>query len=163
MSVQQMAARVVEVLARAESLFSTPGDSAAPEAAGRTDDAAHASAAISTSTAELSGVLASAHRDLLAETTHRLEDAAATDARLGDSVSDTSTAHSAARSQATDLRAGAAEIPTVLGPWAELPAAELAALKALRNRVAGMQRLLADHSAEAARVGGEIRSLGYRI
>jgi hypothetical protein len=60
------------------------------------------------------------------------------------------------------LRAGAAEIPDQLGPWADLPASELAALKALRNRVAGMQALVAQHSSDATRLAGEIRSLGYQ-
>jgi hypothetical protein len=161
MSVQQVATHVVEVLSRAESLFGTPGqsDMAAAERMGETAEASAATAALAS---EMSGVLASAHGDMLAATSQRLDDTAANDARLAGHVADTGTSHAAGGSRATDLRAEAAEDSDRLGPWAELPAGELAALRALRNRVAAMQRLLADHSAEAARVAGDVRSLGYR-
>jgi hypothetical protein len=162
MTVEHVAARVVAVLTRAESLFATPGDAAAVEAAGRMGEAAEASRAIVSRTAELSGAVASAHRNVLAVAAQRLEDAAGTDGRLADHVADTSATHGAGRSRATELRAGAAEVSARLGPWAELPASELAALKALRNRLSGMQHLLAQHSAEATRVAAEIRTLGYQ-
>ena len=162
MAVERVAAKVVEVLARAESLFTSPGDPAVSEAVERIGQAADASGAIVARTAELSGATASAHRELLASAAQRPEYAAGTDAQLADHVAGATETHHGGRSHASALRAGAAEVPARLAPWAELPAGELAALTALRSRVAGMQRLLAHHTGEATRVAAEIRSLGYQ-
>jgi hypothetical protein len=156
--VEQVTIQVVEVLKRAESLFAVPGDAYATETTGR---AAEASRAIATRTAELSGAAAQAHAGLLDAAAQRLDTAAGADARLAGHLARAAETHASGLSRATDLRAGAAEVPTRLAPWADIPASELAAVKALRNRVAGMQQLLADHTAEAARAAGEIRALGY--
>jgi hypothetical protein len=43
-----------------------------------------------------------------------------------------------------------------------LPASELVGLLALRNQVADMQRLLAEHTSDAARAVDDILSLGYQ-
>jgi hypothetical protein len=163
MPVEDVAARVVEVLTRAESLFAIPADAAAAgEAAGRVSDAAAASRAIASRTADLSGAAATAHSAAVGAAAERLEHTASTDSELAERVADTADAHHGGGSHAAELRASAAEIPSALGPAVRNPAGEVAALKALRNRVAGMQRLLAEHSGESARVAGEIRNLGYR-
>lgn len=162
MPVEDVVARVVEVLARAESLFALPADAAAAAgAAGQVADATAASRAIAPRTAELSGAAAAAHGEAVDAAAQRLERTAATDSELARHLADTADSHHGGRSRATELRATAAEIPTALGPAVEIPAGEMAALKALRNRVAGMQQLLAQHSGESAGVAGEIRNLGY--
>jgi hypothetical protein len=60
------------------------------------------------------------------------------------------------------VRRGAEELPSRLGPTAELPGSELAALLALRNQVADMHRLLAEHTGQAARDADVILGLGYQ-
>jgi hypothetical protein len=160
-AVEHVAAEVVEVLSHAESLFATPGDVAAGDAAGTTGQAAEASRAIAARTADLSGSVAQAHADVLDSAAARLEAAAAADSRLADHVAAAADTHRAGLAQATDLRAAAAEVPARLAPFADIPASELAALKALRIKLAGMQQLMAHHSGDAARVAAEIRALGY--
>ena len=162
MTVEHVAAQVVEVLARAESLFSTPAEGAAVSGAADTmGQAAEASRAIATRTTELSGKFASAHAELLDATAQRLERATAADARLADHLGAASQTHGEGGAQAAELRAGAADVPARLAPWEQYPAGELAALKALRHQVAGMQQLLAHHGEEATRLAGEIRTVGY--
>ena len=102
--------------------------------------AAEASRAIATRTTELSGKFASAHAELLDATAQRLERATAADARLADHLGAASQTHGEGGAQAAELRAGAADVPARLAPWEQYPAGELAALKALRHQVAGMQQ-----------------------
>jgi hypothetical protein len=162
MSVRELTAHVVGVLTRAQSLFASPPDADASGVADRMREAAHASRAIAARAAQLSGATVDAHRNVIAAAGQPLEEAAATDAWLAEHVAYMSATQDAGLSRATELRAGADEVPDRLGASADLPAGELAALKALRNRVAYMQALVADHSGEATRVAGEIRTLGYQ-
>jgi len=105
MAVERVAAKVVEVLARAESLFTSPGDPAVSGAVERIGQAADASGAIVARTAELSGATASAHRELLASAAQRLEYAAGTDAQLADHVAGaTETHHGVKRAQDCGVR-----------------------------------------------------------
>jgi hypothetical protein len=162
MSVQDVVDRVVEMLSRAESLFASPADAATSNAVDALTGAAEASRIIAARTEALGGALASAHRGLLRTVARRIEQAAGTDAQLAEHIARAGQVHAEGGSRATDLRLGAQEIQSQLGPWSEVPASELAGLLALRGRVADMQRLLADHTSEAARATEEVLGLGYR-
>jgi hypothetical protein len=160
MSVQDVVDGVVEVLSRAESLF-TPAANAPSQITAAIDDATEASRAIGAHTDELGGALASAHHDVLENVARRLEAIGDTDSRLISELSRAAESHTSGASQAAELRLGAEELPARLGPAAELPASELAGLLALRNQVADMQRLLAEHTSAAARDAEVILGLGY--
>ena len=160
MSVQDVVDGVVEVLSRAESLFN-PADTAPSQTTAAIDDAAEASRAIGAHTDELGGALASAHHETLDNVAQRLEAIGDTDSQLVEHLTRSAEAHASGASQATDLRLGAEELPSRLGPTTGLPACELAALLALRNQVADMQRLLAEHTSQAARDAEVILGLGY--
>jgi hypothetical protein len=162
MSVQDVVNRVVEVLCRAESLFAMPADAATSHMAAAVDDASETSRAIGARTDEVGGALASAHHDVLDTIARRLDAAADTDSQLIAHLAGAGQAHASGGSQATDLRLGAEEVPSRLGPSSELPASELVGLLALRNQVAGMQRLLAEHASQAARAADDIRGLTYQ-
>jgi hypothetical protein len=148
------------VLSRAESLFN-PADTAPSQTTAAIDDAAEASRAIGAHTDELGGALASAHHETLDNVAQRLEAIGDTDSQLVEHLTRSAEAHASGASQATDLRLGAEELPSRLGPTTGLPASELAALLALRNQVADMQRLLAEHTSQAARDAEVILGLGY--
>jgi hypothetical protein len=162
MSVQDVVDGVVEVLGRAESLFTTPADTATSHTTAAIDDASEASRAIGAHTDELGGALASAHHETLDNVAQRLEAIGDSDSQLVEHLTRSAEAHASGASHATDLRLGAQELPSLLGPTAELPAAELAGLLALRDQVADMQRLLAEHTSQAARDADVIRGLGYQ-
>ncbi len=162
MSLQDVADRVVEVLSRAESLFATPSDTPTARMTPAVDHASEASRAIGARTDELGGALASAHHDVLEMIARRLDDVGDTDSRLIAHLAGAGHAHASGGSQAVDLRLGAQEIPSRLGPTSVLPASEVAALLALRNQIAGMQRLVAEHSSEAAGTADDIHGLTYR-
>jgi hypothetical protein len=163
MPVEDVAARVLAALSRAESLFATTaGTEGNAGAATRTSDAAAASRAIAPQIADLSGAAAAAHGETLSAAGERLEHAGATDSELARQLTDAAETHRDGRAHATELRATAAEIPAALGPAVQLPAGEVAALRGLRNRVAGMQALVGRHSAESARLASDIRNLGYQ-
>jgi hypothetical protein len=159
MSVDAVAAQVAAVLARAESLFGAPGVDVLDTTA--TVSAAEAVATVAGRTGEMSGTLATAHRDLLDSATQRMQHAADADARLAERLARSDAAHAAGRLDASQLRSRAEGVPTQLDPWAGLPVHDLAVLKALRHRVADMQQLLAQHREDAERTAGEIRSLDY--
>jgi hypothetical protein len=162
MSVQDVAYRVVEVLSRAESLFATPADTATSHMTAAVDDASEASRAIGARTDELGGALASAHHDVLGTIARRLDDVGDTDSHLVEHLTRAGQTHASGGTQATDLRLGAEEISSRLGTTSELPASELAGLLALRNQVAGMQRVLAEHTSGAARAADDIHGLTYQ-
>jgi hypothetical protein len=161
-SVEGVVTQVVEVLRRAESLFASPADTAISGAVDAVTGAAEASRAIGARTDELGGALVSAHHDLLGAAASHLEQSAATDARLADLIASASHTHADGGSAATDVRLSAEDVASRLGPWSDIPAGELAGLLALRNRVADMHRLLADHTSEARRAAEAIVSLGYQ-
>jgi hypothetical protein len=98
---------------------------------------------------------------MLDNVAQRLEAIGDTDSQLVEHLTRSAEAHTSGASQATDLRLGAEELPSRLGPTTGLPASELAALRALRNQVADMQRLLAEHTSQAARDAELI--LGLRL
>jgi hypothetical protein len=161
MSVQDLVDRVVAVLARAESLFSAPGQAATARAAQTLTDTADASATIAARTDELSGAIASAHRDVLAAAAQRLEHAAETDTLLTEQLGRAGQAHAAGASESTQLREGAQDVPNQLDACTELPAGELATVMVLRNRVANMGQLLTDHTSQAAQATDDIVRLHY--
>ncbi|MCW2564691.1 MAG: hypothetical protein JWQ31_3251 [Mycobacterium sp.] len=161
MSVQDVVDRVVEALGRAESLFN-PAHTAPSQITAAIDDASEASRAVGAHTDELGGALASAHHDVLENVVRRLEAIGDTDSQLVEHLTRSAEAHASGASRATDLRLGAQELPSLLGPTAELPAAELAGLLALRDQVADMQHLLAEHTSQAARDADVILGLGYQ-
>lgn len=159
MSIDAVAAHVSAVLARAESLFTAPD----PEVLGATAtaSAAQAGTAIATHSGEMSGSFAAAHHELLDATAQQLHHTADADAGLVEHLANAAETHGDGRRHAAQIRSGAEDISTKLAPWAELEVSDLAVLTALRRRVADMQQLLAHHRAEADRLAGEIRSLGY--
>ncbi len=157
MTVDEVAARVVDVLTRAETLFAPPGEWQPPADVGA---AAQTAAAIAARTADLSGATASAHRDMIAA--GHLERASDADTRLADALQRSAQLHGQGASQAAGLRAAAAEVPAQVSRWAELPAAQAAGLNTLRTQLVGMQRLLARHRAAAARTAAEISAVRYR-
>jgi hypothetical protein len=162
MSVQDVVERVVQVLSRAESLFTAPADTAASGMTAAVDDASDACRAIGARTDELGGALASAHHDVLENVARHLEAIGDTDSQLVEHLTRSAEAHASGASRATDLRRGAEELPSRLGPTAQVPASQLAGLLALRHQVADMQRLLAEHTSQAARDAEVIRGLGYQ-
>ena len=161
MSVQNVVDAVVEVLSRAESLF-TPADTAPSQTTAAIDDASEASRAIGAHTDELGGALSTAHNETLDNVARRLEAIGHTDSQLVSELTRAAETHASGGSQATHLRLGAQELPSRLGPTAELPASQLAGLLALRGKVADMQRLLAEHTSQAARDANVILGLGYQ-
>ncbi|MDT5413292.1 MAG: hypothetical protein QOG14_5512 [Mycobacterium sp.] len=161
MSVQDVVDRVVEVLSRAESLF-TPADATPSRITAAIDDASEASRAIGAHTDELGGALASAHHDVLENVVRRLEAIGDTDSELVEHLTRSAEAHASGASQATNLRVGAQELPSRLGPTTGVPASELVALLTLRDQVADMQHLLAEHTSQAARDADVILGLGYQ-
>src|SRR4029078_7517941 len=78
MSVQDVAEHVVEVLIRAESLFSPPTGTEPSQFTAAIGDASEASRAIGVRTDELVGALAAAHHDMLDAVGRRLESDGAT-------------------------------------------------------------------------------------
>jgi hypothetical protein len=134
MSVQDLVDRVVAVLARAESLFTSRGQAATARAAQTLTDATEASRTIAANTDDLSGAIASAHRDVLAAAAEKLEHAAETDTLLAEQLGRSGEAHAAGASESRQLREGAQDVPDQLDTWAEVPVGELATLMALRNR-----------------------------
>ncbi|HZA08992.1 hypothetical protein [Mycobacterium sp.] len=159
--VEALAVRVTEVLSRAESLFAAPADRDAGVAPDRISDALEAGRAIRSRAAELSGTAADAHREAVAAAGDRLQQTSATEAELAQKVQRASEIQDRGRSEVAQLRASAAEVPEALGTALHTPAGELATLAALRRRVERMQHLVADHSAESARLAGELRRLRY--
>jgi hypothetical protein len=159
MSVDAVATEVAEVLARARSLFAGPdvGEAIETNAAA----AAEASATIAGHVADMSGSFATAHQSMLDATATDLHDATGLDARLADHVCQAADTARAGAEDAGHLYAAADGVSDTLDPWADLPVAELAALKALRQHVAAMQQLTADHGAEAQRLADEIAALEY--
>jgi uncharacterized phage infection (PIP) family protein YhgE len=161
MSVQNVVDGVVEVLVRAESLFN-PADTAPSQFTTAIDDASEASRAIGAHTDELGGALASAHHDVLENVARRLEAIGDTDSQLVEHLTHSAESHASGASEATDLRLGAEELPSRLGPTAEVPASQLAGLLVLRNQVADMQHILAEATSQAAHDADVIRGLGYQ-
>ncbi|MDT5370305.1 MAG: hypothetical protein QOC62_4736, partial [Mycobacterium sp.] len=146
----------------AESLFTTPADTATSHTTAAIDDASEASRAIGAHTDELGGALASAHHDVLENVARGLEAIGDTDSQLVEHLTRSAESHASGASLATDLRLGAQELPSRLGPTTGLPASELVALLTLRDQVADMQHLLAEHSSQAARDADVILGLGYQ-
>jgi hypothetical protein len=159
MSVDAVAAEVVAVLARARSLFAGPDSGEAVET--NAAAAADAGAAIAGQVGDMSGSFATAHRSMLDATATELHDANRLDGRLAEHLGDAADTARAGADAAGHLHAAADGVSDTLAPWADLPAGELAALKALRAHVAGMQQLTADHGAEAQRLADAIAALEY--
>ena len=162
-AVEDVAAHVVDVLTRAESLFAdAAGAELVTTAADQVTEAAGTARGLSARTADMSGAIVATHRELAAASAEHLDQASGVDARLADHLGRTTALHGAGLSQASGLRAGAGGVPSQLAPWEETPASELAGLKMLRNHLAAMQRLLAQHNAVAARTAADISTLSYR-
>jgi hypothetical protein len=160
-AVQEVAAQVLAILTRAESLFAA--DAARVDAPpGLVGAAAETARAIATRTAEMAGAAVRGHGEMITTSADRLDRASDADDRLVENLRGSAQFHDAGRSQAAALRAAAADVPGQLGRCSELPAAEVVGLKALRSQLVGMQHLLARHSAAGARVAAEISTLRYR-
>jgi hypothetical protein len=158
--VEEVAARVVAVLARAEALFAAPGDHGAALAGLRHLGAA-ADTDLAARSAELSGAAIAAHRDQLDPLGAGLRAVADADAGWARLLGAGDATQAAAGARAAALRATAEEVPARFAASAHLPGAEMAALRVLRSCLAGMQQLIATQSAAAARAAAEVRGLGY--
>jgi hypothetical protein len=136
--IDQVAAHVVGVLRRAESLF------AEPDELPRTDHlGAAVEAAIAASTAEWSGSMAAAHDTRLADAVARLQDSAGADARLAEHMHALGADHCAA----TKPRGGCAKTPNGsatrrarLGEWGPVVTSRCAGAAGESRRDAGVDR-----------------------
>ena len=163
MMLGDVAARVVAVLTRAESLFAVPEDAAAASAAAdQLDQAAEANRALGGPGAELSGAGATAHRQLVDESAAGVAGAARADEQLAAHLTAAAARHHHGRTRAQHLRTGAAAIPDQFAALSATGAGELAALKNLRAHLAGMQQLLAEHAGQGAATAAQIRAVDYR-
>ena len=162
MGLDDVAARVVTVLTRAESLFAPPGDhDSGASALSRIGAAAADARLIAGRTADLSGATVAGHADFASASAEDLDHAFDADARLADSLRRGTELHGVGKARAGALRAAAGEVVPRIGPMADLPAGELAALKVLREHVAHMRDLLGEHRSAGARTAVEIRAVRY--
>ena len=162
MPVEDVAARVTEVLSRAESLFAPAPENWGPgEAGGLISAAAAANRAVAQRSSDLSGAMAVSHAEAVSRTADRLERAADAEGELASHLTRATDTHSEGRSYASSLRASAGDTQAALGASGQLPAGEIAAIRALRNCVARMHELVTRHSAESAGLAEEIRNIGY--
>jgi hypothetical protein len=163
MMVGDVAARVVQVLTRAESLFAIPEDaSAASAAADQLEQAASTNRALGGRSAELTGAGPTAHRQLVDESAAGMAAAARADEQLAAHLTSAAARHHRGRAQAQSLRAAAAAVPDQFAALSGTGAGELAALKSLRAHLAGMQQLLAEHAGQGAAAAAQIRAVDYR-
>jgi len=163
MMLGDVAARVVQVLSRAESLFAVPEDAvAASTAADQLGQASEVNRALGGRTAELTGAGAGAHRRLVDESAADVAAAARADEQLAAHLTAAAARHRRGRTRAQHLRADAAAVPDQFATLSGTAAGELAALKNLRAQLAGMQRLLAEHAGQGAAAAAQIRGVDYR-
>jgi hypothetical protein len=163
MTVDDVAARVVQVLTRAESLFAVPEDAAATSAAAdQLRHAADATRALGTRDVELSGTGATGHRRLVDESAANEAAAARADEQLAGHLTAAAARHHHGRIRAQALRADAAAVPEQFAALSGSATAELAALRTLRAHLTGMQRLLAEHTGQDAAAADQIRAVDYR-
>jgi hypothetical protein len=163
MMLGDVAARVVAVLTRAESLFAVPEDAAAASAAAdQLGQAAEANRALGGRSAELSGAGATAHRQLVDESAAGVGAAARADEQLAAHLTAAGARHNLGRIKAQNLRTDAAAVPDQFAALSGTGAGELAALKNLRAHLAGMQQLLAEHAGQGAATAAQIRAVDYR-
>ena len=159
----EVAARVVAVLARAESLFAVPEDAAAASAAAdQLGQAAEANRALGGRSAELRGAAVSAHRELIDASAADVAAAARADEQLAVQLTAAAARHHQGRTRAQQLRADAAAVPERFAGLSGTAAGQLAALQDLRAHLAGMQRLLAEHAGQDAAAAAQIRAVDYR-
>jgi len=159
MMLGDIAARVSEVLVRAESLFAVPEDAAAADQLGR---AADANRALGGRTSELSGAAATAHRQLVDQSAADLSAAADADDQLAAQLTAAAARHHRGHARARDLRADAAAVVDRFAVLSGTGTGELAVLKALRAGVSGMQQLLAEHAGQSSAAAAQIRAVDYR-
>lgn len=160
MAVDDWVMRVVDVLARAETLFSATDGPAGP-ATGDLGAAADANAALAVRTAELSGSGAGSHRQAVHASAGAVSAAAHTDAALTEQLNNVASAHSHGAVRAGHLRDTATAIADVVSPLRGTAAGDVVVLKTLRTQLAGMQQLVAAHSNHGAAAAEAIRGLGY--
>jgi hypothetical protein len=163
MMLGDVAAGVVAVLTRAESLFAVPEDAAAASgAADQLGQAAEANRALGGRSAELSGAGAAGHRQLVDDSAAGVAAAARADEQLAAHLTAAAARHNLGRITAQNLRMDAAALPDQFAALSGTAAGELAALKNLRTHLAGMQQLLAEHAGQDAAAAARIRALDYR-
>ncbi|MDG4667983.1 hypothetical protein [Mycobacterium sp. 236(2023)] len=160
MSPRDTIERVVDVLQRADSLFAS---AEAPAAAtlDKVQRAAEASHAAVGPTGEMAGSLADAHHETLASVARRLDECAASDAHLVEQLARAADSHAHSAAQAGEVASRAAESCETLGEWSEIPAAEIAALMALRRAMTEMQALMTQQAGESMRTAENLTNLSY--
>lgn len=162
MMLDDVAARVVQVLIRAESLFAVPEDAAAAAAADQLGRAADAHRALGRRNAELSGAGATGHRQLVDESVAGVAAAARAEEQLAAHLTAAAARHHHGLARARDVRADAAAVPERLAALSGTATGELAALKTLRTHVARMGQLLAEHAGQDTAAAAQIRAVEYR-
>uniref|UniRef100_UPI0035CAE425 hypothetical protein n=1 Tax=uncultured Mycobacterium sp. TaxID=171292 RepID=UPI0035CAE425 len=91
-----------------------------------------------------------------------LDSTAQADVRLAEQLSAAAASHHTGAKRAQGLRMEAAEVANRLAALGGTAAGDLAALMALRSRVAAMQQLLGEHSDAAADTAEQLRTIEYR-
>jgi len=163
MMLGDVAARVVAVLTRAESLFAVPEDAAAASAAAaQLGQAVEANHALGGRSAELTGAGVTAHRQLVDESAAGVAASARADEQLAAHLTAAAARHQRGYTRARNLRADATAVPDQFAALSGTGAGELAALKNLRAHLAGMQQLLAEHAGQDAAAAAQIRAVDYR-
>jgi hypothetical protein len=159
-AVDELIARVVGVLTRAESLF-TAVDGPAEEAAGALDSATEVNQTLNRRTAGMSGAGVSGHRQVVAQSAAALGQAADADTALTQHLRGAAGTHSVGAGRAGHLRAGAAEIADIVGPLRGTAPGDMVVLKTLHAHLARMQQLVAEHVEHGSATAEQIRALGY--
>jgi hypothetical protein len=154
--------QVVDALGRAESLFATADDAEVDlQPLHHLGPATDQLTALDTRGGDWSGAAADQHRDSLASSVEQLGQAAATDSQLAAILREAVQAHDNGHRAAGELLSAAHDLPDQLQQWAELPATDLAALRALRAQLAGMQQLMARQQAASSDAATRLGGLDY--
>jgi hypothetical protein len=158
----RVTAQVVDALGRAESLFAAADDAEVDlhplhHVGPATDDLTH----LDTHSGDWTGAAADQHHDSLASSVEQLDQVAAADSHLAGILHETVQAREAGHRAAGELLSAAHDLPDQLQRWDELPAADLASLRALRAQLAGMQQLMARQQAASSDAATRLGGLDY--
>jgi hypothetical protein len=159
MAIDDVVTHVQAILRRAESLFTAPQDTSSA-AASQLRRVADINRRLGSH--ELTGAGVSGHRELVETSAAAVTAAADAEERLAALLTAAAARHQHGRSRAQNLRADAAAMTERFAALSGSAAADLAALKALRAQLAGMQQLLAEHAGQDAAAAAQIRAVDYR-
>jgi peptidoglycan DL-endopeptidase CwlO len=163
-SLGSVIAQVGEVLGRAHALFGDPPASGAAPAGGAGARLAAAGDLIRTGQQKMSaltGAAPASYTTLAGGTAIKLDALAAADDRLAGALEGAAGADRAGRSASGAVVNNAAATTAGMAPLTATPAGQQALLKALRDRVAQQQQIMAAYKARDARMAAILRSLSY--